>query len=342
MAHELVHIKERHSLDLLFFDLVIAINWFNPLVYRLFKAVKINHEFIADAKASRKMTNKYEYAKLLINYAGGSDLRLGHPVSSGSQLEHRILQLGYQQTAWHRIIQSMLIFPFLFAAVVLFSMFTSSKSYKIFAYNSINSDKVTSKNDRPQISQSGLANKTITPYDASQKNTPKGNNPLKTSADKPKKRMNALEVMYDWTVNASGNKIRKIKHSVFAGREAQLFRGEFADTLYVDQGDFKVSGNEVEVMVDQLMIGSVPVNQNDKPLVLIDAKKEITIAVLPQVSIKTKGMIHEVRVEAKDGGKAKRNLLAYNMRVQYALVSAANIFIEKEDKNAPYQPAILW
>jgi len=345
MTHELVHIKERHSLDLLFFDLVIAINWFNPLVYLLFKAVKINHEFIADGKASQKMASKYEYAKLLINYVGKSAYRFGHPISSSSQLEQRICQLGYEQSAKHTILQSMVILPFLFAAVILFSVYTSSKSYKIFTYHAISlksSEKLISKIDHPQKAQAEIPNKSIVLHIIPEKRTIKRNRYVITTGDVPKKRINALEVIYDWTRNAPGRKIRKIKHSIFIGKEAQLFRGDVADTLYVDYGNFKISGNEVEVMVDQLMIGSLPLNQKEKELVVIDAKKEKIITVLPQVSIKTKGMIHEVRLVGQDGEQAKRNLLAYNMRVQYASVNAAQIFVEKEDENAPYQPGILW
>src|SRR5690606_12071940 len=33
VQHELVHIKQRHSLDLLFFEMMRIIAWFNPLVY---------------------------------------------------------------------------------------------------------------------------------------------------------------------------------------------------------------------------------------------------------------------------------------------------------------------
>lgn len=344
MAHELVHVKGRHSLDLIFFDIVTAFNWFNPFVYSLFRAVKINHEFIADAKASQKMNDKYEYAKLLINHVGGSYFRLGHSISSSSQLENRIVQLGRKQSPNYRLFQFLLIVPFILVTLILFSAFTANRSYRVFAYHPTNSNsiqKIIPKIDH-QVSLSDLANKSIPLYTLPEKNRSKGNSPIKNRADQLKKRVNALDLLYDWTINDSGNKIRKIKHSIFEGKEAQLFRGEIADTLYVDQSDFKLNGNEVEVMVDQLMIGSTPLNQNKKQLVIIDAKKEMIINILDQVSIKTKGMIHEVRMVAQDATQTKPNLLAYNMRVQYALVNEAQIFVEKEDNKAPFQPGILW
>lgn len=345
MAHELVHVKGRHSWDLIFFDIVTAFNWFNPFVYLLFRAVKINHEFIADAKASQKMNDKYEYAKLLINHVGGSYFRLGHSISSSSQLEHRIVQLGCKQSPKYKVLQFLLIVPFILVTLILFSAFTANRSYRVFAYhrtNSMSIQKIIPKIHH-QNAPSDLAAKSIPLYSLNELNTPKEQkSPIKAQADQLRKRINALDVLYDWTINASGNKIRKIKHSIFTGKEAQLFRGEIADTLYVDQGDFKLNGIEVEVMVDQLMIGSTPLNQNKKQLVLIDAKKEMIINILAQVSIKTKGMIHEVRMVPQDSGQTKPNLLAYNMRVQYALVNEAQIFVEKDDNKAPYQPGILW
>ena len=64
VAHELVHIKQWHSLDLLFFELMRIAFWFNPLVYVYQKRVSELHEFIADAIVAKK--NKKEQYQLLL------------------------------------------------------------------------------------------------------------------------------------------------------------------------------------------------------------------------------------------------------------------------------------
>lgn len=57
IQHELVHIEQRHTLDLLFFEFMRIVGWFNPLVYVYQNRIAELHEFIADAqvpKAQRK------------------------------------------------------------------------------------------------------------------------------------------------------------------------------------------------------------------------------------------------------------------------------------------------
>ena len=53
LSHELVHIKERHWADLLFFELLKIVFWFNPLLWIYQKEMQLVHEFIADKKVLR-------------------------------------------------------------------------------------------------------------------------------------------------------------------------------------------------------------------------------------------------------------------------------------------------
>ncbi|MBU2904670.1 M56 family metallopeptidase [Arenibacter algicola] len=65
IQHELVHIEQRHSWDLLFFELMRIIGWFNPLIYVYQNRVSELHEFIADAKVAK--THKAEQYQLLLS-----------------------------------------------------------------------------------------------------------------------------------------------------------------------------------------------------------------------------------------------------------------------------------
>ena len=65
IQHELVHIEQRHSWDLLFFELMRIVSWFNPLVYVYQNRVSELHEFIADAKVAK--THKSEHYQLLLS-----------------------------------------------------------------------------------------------------------------------------------------------------------------------------------------------------------------------------------------------------------------------------------
>ncbi len=64
IQHELVHIRQLHSFDLLFFELMRIVGWFNPLVYVYQGRISELHEFIADAHVA-KSNKKGQYQLLL-------------------------------------------------------------------------------------------------------------------------------------------------------------------------------------------------------------------------------------------------------------------------------------
>ena len=67
ISHELVHIKQHHTLDLLFFELMRIANWFNPLVYVYQNRISELHEFIADAQVPK--TEREAHYELLLSQA---------------------------------------------------------------------------------------------------------------------------------------------------------------------------------------------------------------------------------------------------------------------------------
>lgn len=65
LSHELVHIKQRHSYDILFVEVIKAACWFNPAVWLYKYSLREIHEFLADQQAE----NKEVYASFLVSYA---------------------------------------------------------------------------------------------------------------------------------------------------------------------------------------------------------------------------------------------------------------------------------
>ena len=66
LAHEKVHAKEGHSFDSILINLIVAIQWFNPLVWFFKNELEQNLEFIADENAVKKSINKKSYQQLLL------------------------------------------------------------------------------------------------------------------------------------------------------------------------------------------------------------------------------------------------------------------------------------
>jgi TonB family protein len=65
ILHEAVHVKMRHSWDLILVNLAKVIFWFNPLIYLFEKSLREVHEFQADSGVTRTFSPK-EYATLLL------------------------------------------------------------------------------------------------------------------------------------------------------------------------------------------------------------------------------------------------------------------------------------
>ncbi len=67
LLHEWTHAGQRHTLDLIFIEILIAVFWLNPLLYLYRNKIKQNHEFLADeAVLSNPQTIIPAYQRLLI------------------------------------------------------------------------------------------------------------------------------------------------------------------------------------------------------------------------------------------------------------------------------------
>jgi len=93
-AHEQAHAQQWHSVDVLIIEIVMIINWFNPVVYFYRLAIKHIHEFIADKHAIRSGTTKAEYALLLLSQTFNAPAhQLVNNFFNKSLLKRRILML---------------------------------------------------------------------------------------------------------------------------------------------------------------------------------------------------------------------------------------------------------
>jgi N-acetylmuramoyl-L-alanine amidase len=92
LRHELVHIRQRHTLDLLLLRPLMVVFWFNPIFYWIYRELRTIHEFEADAAALDR-GDRYAYAELLVRQTLESRQRgLFHPFFSSS-IKRRITMI---------------------------------------------------------------------------------------------------------------------------------------------------------------------------------------------------------------------------------------------------------
>jgi beta-lactamase regulating signal transducer with metallopeptidase domain len=68
-THELIHVTQKHTLDVLLIEIVKTLFWFNPIFIFYKKAIQLNHEFLADEKVVNSFNNVPFYQSLLLSKA---------------------------------------------------------------------------------------------------------------------------------------------------------------------------------------------------------------------------------------------------------------------------------
>jgi bla regulator protein BlaR1 len=69
IAHETAHVEQKHSLDILLFEMLMVFSWINPLLFLYRKAIQLNHEYLADDAVIKLKEDISSYQYLLINKA---------------------------------------------------------------------------------------------------------------------------------------------------------------------------------------------------------------------------------------------------------------------------------
>ncbi|VAV84044.1 Regulatory sensor-transducer, BlaR1/MecR1 family / TonB-dependent receptor, partial [hydrothermal vent metagenome] len=70
--HEETHAIQKHSIDVLFIEILQIVFWFNPLIYFIKHAVKLNHEFLADQAVIKKGVETATYQETLLAFSSNA------------------------------------------------------------------------------------------------------------------------------------------------------------------------------------------------------------------------------------------------------------------------------
>lgn len=73
IAHERAHLEQRHTLDVLFVEVLQIVFWVNPFLSVLKKAIKLNHEFLADEAVNKQFNSVSDYQNLLLDFASNKN-----------------------------------------------------------------------------------------------------------------------------------------------------------------------------------------------------------------------------------------------------------------------------
>ena len=121
LIHELAHIQNRHSWDLLVADICIFFQWFNPASWLLKQELQNIHEYEADETVIEKGVDAKQYQLLLIKKAVGTRLYSMANSFNHSKLKKRITRmLKEKSNPWAKL-KYLYILPVAAIAVTAFA-----------------------------------------------------------------------------------------------------------------------------------------------------------------------------------------------------------------------------
>lgn len=125
VSHELVHSKQKHTVDLLFFELLKIVMWFNPLIYIYQKRIATIHEYISDASVIAHTPKETYVNKLINDFFDVSNMSFINQFYKHSLIKKRIKMIMKEKSKQMKQVKYLLIIPVLLS--MLFYIACSDK-----------------------------------------------------------------------------------------------------------------------------------------------------------------------------------------------------------------------
>jgi TonB-dependent SusC/RagA subfamily outer membrane receptor len=126
--HELFHIRQKHSLDTVFFEMLTMIFWINPFFHFYKKEIKAIHEFLADEFAIKENARpddhfgreEWDYAELLLMQVLKSNNHLMNPFFH-NQIKRRIAMITSSRKPSYQYLRKIMVLPVAASVIALFA-----------------------------------------------------------------------------------------------------------------------------------------------------------------------------------------------------------------------------
>lgn len=120
LTHELAHVQQKHSFDILFIEILKIIFWFNPLLIFYKRAIQLNHEFLADDHVISSNAEVVKYQKLLLsNSMLHSKLYLTSNLNSFLKTKKRFIMMTKTTSTTTQLFKKLIVAPLFLAMFFL-------------------------------------------------------------------------------------------------------------------------------------------------------------------------------------------------------------------------------
>ena len=113
IQHELVHSQQKHSLDLLLFEFLKIVMWFNPMIYVYQKRITLVHEYISDAVVAKSETKESYINNLLSSFFQVENIEFVNQYYKKSLIKKRIIMMKKNQSKKMNQLKYLVLVPVL-------------------------------------------------------------------------------------------------------------------------------------------------------------------------------------------------------------------------------------
>jgi N-acetylmuramoyl-L-alanine amidase/beta-lactamase regulating signal transducer with metallopeptidase domain len=150
-SHELVHVNQKHTLDILFIEFLKVIFWFNPIFIFFKKAIQLNHEFLADEEIVKSYNNVPFYQNLLLQKSNTNQTIYLASNLNYSVTKKRLIMMTKSTSQKVAVFKKIAIVPILTILIYFFCIKIVAQE-KVISINS--NEKNTKINDKDKIRDS--------------------------------------------------------------------------------------------------------------------------------------------------------------------------------------------
>ena len=111
LAHERGHIRLHHSWDIVFVEVLTALQWFNPVVWLLRRDLRTIHEYEADASVLSSGSDVSQYIQLLMRKAMGTKACTLANGINNSTIKKRINMMLVNKSPRHNALKLLALLP---------------------------------------------------------------------------------------------------------------------------------------------------------------------------------------------------------------------------------------
>jgi beta-lactamase regulating signal transducer with metallopeptidase domain len=128
IQHEHIHAKQKHTVDILFVELLQILFWFNPLLYFMKRSIKLNHEFLAYRAVLNRGVCTAAYQNLLLAFSSHATTPSLVNSINYSFIKKRFTVMKKQTSTQAIWLKSLLVAPLL--AILLYGFSTKEEISK--------------------------------------------------------------------------------------------------------------------------------------------------------------------------------------------------------------------